>query len=92
MKYIKTYENINEPKVGDYAVVKLPNYDSSISRLLEIEIGKIKKTFLPTKTEGWSYLITFGTIDFLVKRKEIVDFSESKEKLEPYIQQLKYNL
>lgn len=86
MRYLKTYENMNDPKVGDYVVVNITN-GSSISKHLNGLIGKIEKF-----ENSESYIIRFGTISFHIKKEEILDFSETKEKLEPYTQANKYNL
>lgn len=81
----KIFEN-KSPEPGDYVVVNVTN-DSSIAKLLNNKIGKIENI-----ENSNSYIIRFGTISFNIKKEDILDFSDTKEKLEPYIRANKYNL
>lgn len=101
MKYIKTYEDLNNdetPEIGDYVycdVENIEDYDPPqfIGKLVDI---------CPEKLYPYRVNTLFNDTDVeedddeggikLVKRYEIIDFSKTPEKLEHYIDANKYNL
>lgn len=85
MKYIKKYESVIKPKIGDYVIV-VPNSNrfglsQSWRDYLKCHIGKIVGKYY------YTYHVEFDTADGLsqilnFKIDEIVDFSENREDLE----------
>ena len=93
MKYIKKYEDVKpEPEKGDYVVVRMIDNPAAIARELEKHIGRIEETLLPGPNSGWSYKVKFGTTDWWIQRKEVIDWSKNKEDLKHYIPANKFNL
>ena len=91
MKYIKKFENYKpEPKKGDYVVVNMTDNPAQIARLLEKSIGRIESKTLPNVANR--YDVKFGTTNWWIDRKDIIDWSENKEDLSHYIPANKFNI
>jgi len=106
MKYLKKFENINEPKIGDYVIcVNYENTDLKIlDDFLSSNIGKIVRD--KTNVEKFKYSIKFENIpknlkgftengvgdEIIFRSDEIAHFSKNKEDLEHIIDANKYNL
>lgn len=98
MKYIKTYEDINKPKIGDWVILNLAvsRTTKKHSQFINTHVGQIVSKasndiyeidyyeIIPEMTEGQTKW--WSTID------NIKIFSPDKEKLEAYINAKKYNL
>jgi len=107
MKYLKSYENINNPKIGDY-VIAIDNITSSkdANDILKNTIGKIISTNkwyrknplyttkydnIPEDLKGHFSYDNEQNIRKLT-RIEIKHFSNSKKELETIISANKYNI
>ena len=107
MKYIKHYEDINKPQVGDYVEIYARYFDNRLKDFFKTEIGQIIKI----DNKDYPYLVEFEkekpiihedavTIIYddedeykmRVEESEIKYFSSSKEELEIIISANKYNL
>ena len=105
MRYIKTYENIDDkPKLGDYVICngdRLSWCTNEIKNFLSNNIGRI----ILINDRDVNYLVQY---DYIPKEldiyfynssnlrpiniDDIIKFSENKEDLEMYINAKKYNL
>ena len=91
MKYIKKYEELKpEPEKGDYVAVRLIDNPAAIARELEKHIGRIESKTLPNVANR--YDVKFGTTNWWIDRKDIIDWSKNKEDLIHYIPANKFNL
>jgi len=104
MKYLKRFENINEPEVGDYVIC----FDSVNGKIGELNIFLSNNIGIFIDTEytvkGYPYLVKFKNIPnnlgmyteddscMMFMKDEIVHFSKNKKDLDIYIDQNKYNL
>ena len=92
MKYLKTYEQVNEPlKVGDYAIlpIRINNKVSDyIIKILSIRKDKDEIIYEQDKIEPISKKFT----KYVAYGRDIKFWSESKEELEIKIKSMKYNL
>jgi hypothetical protein len=94
MKFLKTYENLNGPKVGDYVICEDPNTRKPLYAFIKNRIGKIVEI---DRDKFYPYIVRYNNIpedlierfshpnftncrDF--KRDEILYFSSTKEELE----------
>ena len=94
MKYLKTFENINEPEVGDYVICSSLafNIPNRYRRIVKNGIGQIIN-----KTNGSfglekMYLIKYGKFEEYFPAFNIILFNKDKETLEASIAARKYNL
>jgi len=103
MKYLKTFENSNNPKVGDYVICNEIENRDILSEFISNNIGVVIRSFF-----GGSYQVNYENIPDEIKkffandekydglrgmfRKEIIDFASSKEKLEIKLNIKKYNV
>ena len=100
MKYIKTYEDLNndkKPEIGDYVycdVETIETYDPPqfIGKLVDICPEKLYPYRVNTSFDDDINDDDNDERIKLVKRYEIIDFSKTPEKLEHYINANKYNL
>jgi hypothetical protein len=93
MKYIKQYENSNEPHIGQYAI----GYNEKLSEpersLLPTLIGKITDI----DSRGL-YVLTYNINIYLninkwyFHKQQLIYFSDNKEDLETILSANKYNL
>lgn len=98
MKYIKEYENIIGPKVGDYVLMRtkqpdLEDYISThIGQITDIDRSTLNVRYdnVPPEILANSIHNELGVRTFT--RGLIVDYAPTKEKLELQIQSNKYNL
>lgn len=90
MKYIKTYENLEEPQIGDFVVINV-SHITNFKDFIENNVGKIIKTDAHI---NWPYEIQYDIIkkSIITSRKEILYFSKNKEDCEAYLASKKYNL
>ena len=108
MKYIKTYEDLNdEPNLGDYVIttVIISDVDPKLKFFLENNVGKICKiedhviSYL-VKYENTPFDLFIGINDNYKKdvgywwfdKLEIKIHSSNKEECEAYLNAKKYNL
>jgi hypothetical protein len=108
MKYIKQYEELKEPQIGDY-VIATDSEINSLNTFLIKSIGKIVyrySVFQDSITNnGPDYLISYEDIPENIKqdfhwpddsrpfyKKEILHISPNKEDLKVYVNAIKYNL
>jgi len=101
MKYIKTYENIdNEPKVDDYVLCEEETKDENVKEYVKTHIGQILiiedllKTMYNYKVFYKNSNKYFGNNGNCrsMERNEIIHWSKNKEDLLPYLTANKYNL
>ena len=92
MKYLKTFENNNEPQKGDYAIVEVSSkyYKGKI-------IGKIKGiakyNLGPDIFVSVKYRLPDGhTFNDVFYMKDIIKFSKNKKQLEYILTANKYNI
>jgi len=105
MKYIKTFENLNEPQFGDYvfceeiALYQICDFTSkNVGRIVDIE---------DNKNNIFCYIVAYYDVPDNIKLyfdiryeylcrdmsiKEIKFWSKNKEDVELYIAEKKYNL
>lgn len=101
MKYLRTYESLSEPEIGDYVYCKnTTDNNKEFDKFLEFNIGKIMAS-LPHLRPGDIY-VKFDNfeesgvdginhpVNFL--RDEILYWSKDKEDVEIYMNSKKYNL
>jgi hypothetical protein len=105
MRYIKQFENNNEPKVGDYVVCheNSQNVDSDMNFFLSQNIGKIES--IGGQIES-IYYVEFDYYSIPVKlienfdnenilqffKNEILFYSYDEEECEIYMDSNKYNI
>ena len=106
MKYIKTYEDVNnEPQIGDYVLCKQNEgfAKKSINNIISKNIGKILSKFvdyyivyydcfIPEKLKYFFSNFNGPKYSRLIKKYEIEHFSSNKEDLEILLKLKKYNL
>jgi hypothetical protein len=98
MKHLKTFENINDPEVGDYVIAHCTYTNSSnkvnnfmlnnVGRIVNIDNGKyiiVYEKEIPFKHTKYARRIT-------LTRDNIDYFGKNEENLEIMIQSNKYNL
>ena len=105
MKYIKKFENVNVPQIGDYAIVDNTSVNKNLNDFLSNNIAEIvdkyeietywgKINYYKFKYEnipfGLSESFSNDTIGFT--ELTIGYFSKNKEDVEARIQSKKYNL
>jgi len=106
MKYIKTYETLNDfPKNGDYVICKndylyVATDRDDLNNFLKNNIGQI----VDIQNLKYSYIIKFNNVptdirdyfntDYLrgFTRREILHYSKNKKDLELFINVNKFNL
>jgi len=98
MKYIKLFENLSNPEVGDYAICKF-EFSPDVNKFLQNNVGKIVSvTGFPSPyvvefenaTKKLSPYIMDGRKWF--DRDDIIKWSKNKEELEAILITNKYNL
>lgn len=108
MKYIKTYENLEiEPKVGDYVIcddssakdhIILRDFiNNNIGRLNHIDKEDpmpydIEYKNIPYELSSFYFGFNGRKNNRIMNRTEIIYFSKSKEDVEQYLQNKKFNL
>jgi hypothetical protein len=103
MKYLKLFENINEPQIGDYVLCK--EMDSNDKKLLEFidnNVGRIVDTKPETDVFTELFVIKYKNIPFdnnwqnkntrYFLREEILFWSKDKEDCEAFLNAKKYNI
>lgn len=97
MKYIKTFEKLGEPTIGDYVICVDKDYDDlEFNNFLATSIGKVVKYqydqyYVEYDNPPIYIEDTWGNpIRFILD--EILHFSKNKEDLEIYVQANKYNI
>jgi len=99
MKYLKTFEKINKPKVGDYVICEIVDkyykdsdfVNSNIGEIVEINIDRFQNNRLPVTVSYKDYqgkIIDSINFEF----DEIKYWSKDKSELEHIIASKKYNL
>jgi len=99
MKYIKTFENINqEPEVGDYVTFKGEAGEEKLGdNFIKDKIGKIKavnsSNIKPNRWNTW-YSVKFkGDKNLYFYRLSDIDcFFKTQEDAESYLAEKKYNI
>lgn len=104
MKYLKTYENLNDsPQVGDY-VMGDPYQFKDINNFLSTEIGKIDRiNDVELKIDGYPYIVVFDTSipgssygpkdkEMAFNKSELLAWDSSLDGLKLKIKAKKYNL
>lgn len=100
MKYLKNYENINTPEVGDYVQIGEDYFDIALIDFFEENIGQL---IMINITDGFPFIVKFDKDlpdkTFAIENNimsfemnEIVDWDKDKQKLEAKIISKKYNL
>lgn len=68
MKYIKKYESVNKPQIGDYVICEEINNNTTSTHAIEINkyvmlhIGQIIKIFPPTSDLGVMYVVKYENL------------------------------
>jgi len=99
MKYLRTYENLNSPQIGDYVKVNSSKFPE-LANFFDNEIGKIFKI---TNDKSYPYEIifdksiagsTYGPEDTTMafSKVELLGWSSNVKDLEIKINTNKYNL
>jgi len=104
MKYLKTYENLNSPQVGDYIKVDSSKF-TELKDFFDIEIGKILRiNEKELKIGGYPYYVKFninipgstygpnGGNEMGFRESEFISWGNSLEDLELKVKANKYNL
>jgi hypothetical protein len=90
MKYLKTFENVNEPEVGYFVIGDHINFTWA-KNIIKSNIGEIIK--IDNNSGEIPYNVSYDNDNiFKLYDNEILHFSKNKEDLEIYIQVNKYNL
>ena len=98
MKYLKKFENVNKPEIGDYVLVKSHTRYKEVKNFIDSNIGvifKIRKDIITVKYKNipsniinkFSYINnnnSSGVYDFYSYKIE--NFSKNKEELEMILQ------
>ena len=104
MKYLKTYEKINEPQVGDYVICDEKMYDK-VNIFLNNNVGQLISRD-PDEygfKDEYDYIVKYENVPLDIKdyflsnvrsfgREEIIEFSSNKEDLEAILDANKYNI
>ena len=103
MKYIKKFESLDEPKIGDYVACEEELGINELCDFINNTVGKIFKI----ENSYYNYAVKFDNIpqnlnefftDFGYKdcrgfnSNEILFWSENKEDVEEYLMTKKYNI
>ena len=106
MKYLKKFENLDEPQVGDYVVCSViitTGVKDELIKYMNNNIGKIIKKEDRTKQQYYVYYEN-ATVDLFVRytgenywcwwfdKNEILYYSKNKEECEVYLDTKKYNI
>ena len=94
MKYLKTYEDVNKPEVGDYVIVSVQQKYSNYKPMNVIgQIYDMKEQeFIPTYYSVKYTLPDGKTSHEIFYNYHIKEFSKNKEDLEYILNANKYNL
>ena len=103
MKYLKTFEHLQNPEIGDYVIIKTKSTDPVVKEFINTTIGeiffvkenkiKVKYDNVPTILQNWfgySHNENKYYRNFLID--QIVNISKSKEELKLILQKRSYNL
>jgi hypothetical protein len=105
MKYLKSYENKSNPKIGDYVVCT--DINTPLVEFIENNVGQfIKYNKDPMSKNDYPYTIRYFNIpekimklqfditnnERVMSRKEILFFSPNKKECETFIKSRKYNI
>ena len=102
MKYIKKFENKEEPKIGDYVLMYSTSSDDKIAHFIKNNFGKIVN-FDYDKNKKVGVAVLYDNIPEFLKKlgmertrtfgiEQIVAFAESEDELKLKISANKYNL
>jgi len=107
MKYLKKFENLDEPQVGDYVVCSViitTGVKDELIKYMNNNIGKIIKKEDRTKQQYYVYYEYYenAPVDLFVRyisenywwfdKNEILYYSKNKEECEVYLDTKKYNI
>jgi len=106
MKYLKTFESIDEPKEGDYIIAKLPNHlaykdtaeifcHNNIGQIIGIIYNNIDKPIYKVKYENVPAGLKISNLNNNIRgffKKDFELWSKDKEELEAMIAAKKYNI
>ena len=72
MKYIKTFESLNQPQIGDYVILKFSNSDPYWKNYINNQIGKL------TNIEGnnpdyYTYIMKFFVSDDIYEKSFVTE-------------------
>ena len=95
MKYIKLFEELNEPQIGDYVVCDVDEDEVDLYNFLQNHIGCIDRSYQGEKE--FDYYVKFteeiNTKDEVAfKKDEIIFWSKNIEDCEIFLNAKKYNL
>lgn len=103
MKYIKKFEDINEPEVGDYVICS-EEHDGLSKKLIDFTSNNIGQLIEIDGTQYYPFVVKYDDnvpleleVNFLhntrgMMRAEIIHYSKNKEDLEMILNANKYNL
>jgi len=102
MKYLKKYESLEEPEVGDYVLMK-SEANKKVANLINQTIGRINKLIQPYFDSRVGIEVKYDFPRSVLKnlridntrvfdRDQIVAFGKTKKELELKKQANKYNL
>ena len=92
MKYIKKFENLMGPEVGDYVALISDDDHDKVINFLDKNIGKIFKKISDDcyGVEFDNYFLNQNKFYFMIDK--ILFYSKNKEEVETYLLSRKYNL
>jgi uncharacterized membrane protein YccF (DUF307 family) len=87
MKYLKFFENVTGPQIGDYVII---NFGNTIINKKVKNLEKICSQIIAQ--HGESFKIEFDMIGWWVSLDQIIDYDSDKKDLELRLIARKYNL
>lgn len=103
MKYLKLFESLEEPKIGDYVIMRINAQNDKINSFVNNTIGRLenKQTSryiveyenVPKEIEGWfGFKSRDNKCSRTFSKDRLLFFDKNKEDLETKIMSNKYNI